>query len=152
VDTRDPRNRPVILRTAEAQQSARQWRPRPRTVLGVSAAALLTAVGVLAGSWSVWSVVGPAEPSGNPAPPLWFSPPGLEVSVHASSTVDSSTSGSPVVQSADANPHQTGSAPTTADDHSGRGRGGGNSGSGGSSGSGSSGEGEHGGSSGGSHG
>jgi hypothetical protein len=121
VGTRDPRNRPVILRTAEAQQFPRPWRPRPRTVLGVSAAALLTAVGVIAGSWSVWSVVGPATPPGNPAPPLWFSPPGLEITDHSSSTGDSSTGRRPVENGADDNPHRTGSALTPTEDHSGPG-------------------------------
>jgi hypothetical protein len=86
----------------------------------MSAAALLTAAGVIAGSWSVWSVVGPPAPSGNPAPPLWFSPPALEITGTSLSTLDSTTSAPPGEHGAVEDPHQTGSAPTT-EDHSGPG-------------------------------
>jgi hypothetical protein len=91
-------------------------------VLGISAAALLTAAGVIAGSWSVWSAVGPAAPSGNPAPPLWFSPPALEITGTVSSTVDTPATG-PLAGhgGADDNPGQTGPAPATTDDHPGPG-------------------------------
>jgi hypothetical protein len=85
----------------------------------MSAAALLTAAGVVVGSWSVWSVVGPTAPSGKPAPPLWFSPPALEITGTTSSTVDTPMSGPAGEHGADGNPGQTGSAPATKEEHPG---------------------------------
>ena len=79
VHTGDSRNRPVILRAEPPAQPARSR----RSVIGMVAVGVLTTVGVAAGSWSIWSVVGSAAPSGNPAPPLWFTPE------HTMSTVDS---------------------------------------------------------------
>jgi hypothetical protein len=52
----------------------------------MTAIAILTTVGAAAGSWSVWSVVGSTAPSGNPTPPLWYSPP--EPDPASSSTED----------------------------------------------------------------
>lgn len=70
VDTGDLRNRPVILRAAAPAQTPRTR----RSLIGMVAVGALTTVGVAAGSWSLWSVIGSTAPSGNPAPPLWFTP------------------------------------------------------------------------------
>ena len=112
VDTGDPRNRPVILRTESPQDSPRGRRPRPRTVLGMSAVAVLAAAGVAAGSWSVWAVIGTTAPTGNPAPPLWYSPPAPGITT----TVDI-----PPPLSTEDNPNRT--LEHEAEDHSHRGSG-----------------------------
>ena len=95
VDPGDSRNRPVVLRTESPADSPRRRHPRPRTLLGMSAVALLTAAGVVAGSWSVWAVVGTTAPSGNPAPPLWFSPPAPEITTTVDSLLPLSTEDNP---------------------------------------------------------
>ncbi|HEU5472485.1 MAG TPA: hypothetical protein VFV67_17680 [Actinophytocola sp.] len=66
-----PDPRPVVLDNGSA---GRQPRLRPRTVLVSAVCAVLAVVGLVAGSWSLWSAVGDAPPADPPAP-LWFSPP-----------------------------------------------------------------------------
>jgi len=83
VHTGDPR--PIILR-AEPPATAARLRRLPRTLLSMTAVAVLTTVGAAAGSWSVWSVVGSTAPSGNPTQPLWYTPPELDPA--SSSTED----------------------------------------------------------------
>jgi len=70
VNLGDRRDRPVILRTEPPPAPARLR----RTILGMTAIAILTTASAAAGSWSIWSVVGSTSPSGTPTPPLWFTP------------------------------------------------------------------------------
>jgi hypothetical protein len=128
----DSRNRPVVLEAGTPADAVVRRRPRPRTVLALSATAVVAAAGVLAGSWSVWSAVSPATPDGTPAP-LWFSPP---------APVITTTERTPPPSSSDDRPDRTGTgSPSTergrggnddppGDDHSGPGGDGGKSGSG----------------------
>ncbi|MFL6140660.1 MAG: hypothetical protein ACJ72N_02165 [Labedaea sp.] len=89
VDTADLRNRPVVLESSTTQDQPRR-RPRPRTIIGVSSAALLAAAGLVAGSWSIWSAVSTTTPAGPPAP-LWFSPPAPVVTPDGGSPGPAST-------------------------------------------------------------
>jgi hypothetical protein len=124
----DSRNRPVVLEAGTPADAAVRRRPRPRTVLALSAAAVVAAGGVFAGSLSVWSAVNPVTPDGTPAP-LWFSPPAPVITTTESTAPPSTT---------EDHPDRTGtSSPSTergrgdddppGDDHGGRS---GNSGSG----------------------
>ncbi len=86
----DSRNRPVVLEAGVPADVTVRRRPRPRTVLALSSAAVIVAGGVLAGSWSVWSAVNPVTPHGTPAP-LWFSPPAPVITTSETPTPPSST-------------------------------------------------------------
>jgi hypothetical protein len=68
----DLRDRPVVLEAGPVQD---KHRPRLRAIAGISAAVLVAAGGVVAGTWSVWSAVGTTDPPETRSP-LWFSPPG----------------------------------------------------------------------------
>ena len=142
--TDDPRNRPIVLQTGPPGEGpGPRRRPRSRTLLGGSAAAVLTAAILVAGSWSVWAVVGTTAPHGKPAAPLWFSPPAPETSTEDTWAPEFATGPStedtperrPATEheAEDRHPRETGSAPTTTqtrsgpssdDQHHGKGRGG----------------------------
>jgi uncharacterized membrane protein YgcG len=139
----DSRNRPVVLEAGTPADAVVRRRPQPRTVLALSAVAVVAAGGVLAGSWSVWSAVNPVTPEGTPAP-LWFSPPAPVITTTESTAPPSSTEDSP---DRDTDDHTGTSTPDTSvstspstergrggDDSSGDGHGGGGSASGGNSG------------------
>jgi hypothetical protein len=107
----DSRNRPVVLEAGVPADAPVRRRPRPRTVLALSSAAVLAAGGVLAGSWSVWSAVNPVTPHGTPAP-LWFSPPAPVITTSETSAPPSGAG------------HDRGDDDPPGDDHSRRGTGG----------------------------
>lgn len=116
MDTKEFRNRPVVLDAGSDDPAPK--RRRPGVVLGYSVGALLAAAGIAAGAWSIWTAVDSTTPSGNAPQPLWFSPP-APVSAGAPST-----SLAPPTTSSDDHGHDRTTAPTTApttsaDDHGG---------------------------------
>lgn len=138
VDTADLRNRPVVLESGSPEDQPRR-RPRPRTMIGVSAATMLAAVGLVAGSWSIWSAVSTTTPAGPPAP-LWFSPPAPVVTPDGDSHAPASSTddhGGNRTDDHGANSGNNNGGPGAgADDHGGADHEGGNSGPGGASGTG----------------
>jgi hypothetical protein len=108
VEVPDSRNRPVVLEAGSPADAVVRRRPRPRTLLGLFAAAVIAAGGVLAGSWSLWAAVNPVPPNGTPAP-LWFSPP---------APVITTTEDTPPPITAPTHEPTHGTAPTS-DDHGG---------------------------------
>ena len=85
---------------------------------------MITVAILVAGSWSVWAVVGTTAPTGKPAAPLWFSPPAPETSAEdlwapptVVSTEDSPATHAPASQTRqedETHRRKTGSAPATS--------------------------------------
>src|SRR2546421_3831849 len=119
-------DRPILLQTGLPGESPGARRPRSRTLLGSSAAAVLTIAILVAGSWSVWALVGTTAPPGKPVAPLWFSPPAPETSTEdfwmrptVTSTEDKPAHHQRTEEEVEAHPHVTGSTPTTTPTRSG---------------------------------
>src|SRR5438093_12608554 len=85
--------RPVVLEAGSTGHAPRRRRPRPRTVVGTIAAALLAAGGVL----SVWFAIGTTKPT-DPPGPLWFSPPAPASTASSEAPAPSSDTGPPAAQ------------------------------------------------------